>query len=81
MGFMHELNCLLGIKTTAYHPQTDGQTEHINQELKTYIRMFCNHHQNDWDELLPSANTYFSQFIPNKKDQPMCTKCPIYRVG
>ena len=24
--------------------------------------------------------TYFSQFIPNKKDQPMCTKCPIYRV-
>ena len=25
--------------------------------------------------------TYFSQFIPNKKDQPMCTKCPIYRVG
>ena len=23
----------------------------------------------------------FSQFIPNKKDQPMCTKCPIYRVG
>ena len=23
----------------------------------------------------------FSQFIPNKKDQPMCTKGPIYRVG
>ena len=23
----------------------------------------------------------FSQFIPNKKDQLMCTKCPIYRVG
>ena len=57
-GFMHELNCLLGIKTTAstaYHPQTDGQTERVNQELETYIRMFCNHHQNNWDELLPSA--------------------------
>ena len=57
-GFMRELNRLLGIKTmasTAYHPQTDGQMECINQELETYIRMFCNHHQNDWDELLPSA--------------------------
>ena len=35
--FMHELNKLLGIKTaasTAYHPQTDGQTECINQEIE-----------------------------------------------
>ena len=40
MGFMCELNRLLGIKTTAstaYHPQTDRQMEHVNQELKTYI--------------------------------------------
>ena len=56
--FMRELNRLLGIQTsasTSHHPQTDGQTERVNQELETYIRMFCNHHQNDWDELLPSA--------------------------
>ncbi len=56
--FMRELNRLLRIETaalTAYHPQTDGQTEHVNQELETYIRMFCNHHQNDWDDLLPAA--------------------------
>ncbi len=38
-----------------YHLQTDGQTEHVNQELKTFIRMFCNHHQNNWDDLLPAA--------------------------
>jgi hypothetical protein len=33
-GFTHELYKLLGIKlamSTAYHPQTDGQTEHVNR--------------------------------------------------
>jgi transposase InsO family protein len=42
-GFMHELYKLLGIQLatlTAYHPQTNGQTEHINQELEGYLHMF-----------------------------------------
>ena len=41
--FMKELHRLLGIETassTAYHPQTDGQTERVNQELEQYIRVF-----------------------------------------
>jgi transposase InsO family protein len=42
-GFMRELYKLLGIKLatlTAYHPQTDGQTERVNQELEGYLRIF-----------------------------------------
>jgi len=47
-GMMRELNNLLEIQTKlliAYHPQTDGQTERINQELEQYLRVFINHRQ------------------------------------
>jgi hypothetical protein len=50
-GFMKELSCLLGIKLkllTAYHSQTDGQTECMNQKLEQYLRLFVNHQQLDW---------------------------------
>jgi hypothetical protein len=39
----------------AYHPQTNGQTEHFNQELRGYFQIFTNQHQDKWDSLLPSA--------------------------
>jgi len=45
-GLMRELNGLLGIETKlsiAFHPQTDGQTERMNQELEQYLRMFIDH--------------------------------------
>jgi len=43
--FTRELYQLLGIKvatSTAYHPQTDGQMECLNQELEQYICLFIN---------------------------------------
>jgi len=49
---------ILGIKgnlLTAYHPQTDGQTEHINQILEQYLQVFINYQQDDWANLLPLA--------------------------
>ena len=49
--FMCELYATLGIKvaaSTAYHPQTDDQTERVNQEIEQYLRLFINQCQDDW---------------------------------
>ena len=41
--------------STAYHPQTDGQTEHVNQALEQYLRCYINYNLSNWLDLLPSA--------------------------
>jgi hypothetical protein len=46
LKFMKELCNALGIErnlSMAYHPQMDGQTERINQEIETYLRSFINY--------------------------------------
>ena len=41
--------------STAFHPETDGSTERVNQEVKTYLRTFCSYSQEDWAPLTPLA--------------------------
>jgi len=63
---MKELNNLLGIQTklsTAYHPQTDGQTERINQELEQYLRVFIDHRQEQWLDWLGTAEFAYNNKI------------------
>jgi hypothetical protein len=65
-GFMKELYSLLGIQgnpSTAYHPQTDGQTERTNREVKKYLRMFVNHQQDDWVDWLPLAEFAYNNTV------------------
>ena len=60
-----ELNRMLGIKTKlsmAFHSQTDGQTERMNQELEQYFWFFIEHRQKDWPEWLAAA-----EFVVNNK--------------
>ena len=62
---MRELNRILGIKSkllTAFYPQTDGQTERVNQELEQYLRMFIDHRQKQWPDWLGTA-----EFVYNNK--------------
>src|SRR6267142_2839238 len=39
--------------STAYHPQTDGQSEKTNQQVETALQIYCNYQQNDWAKWLP----------------------------
>ena len=41
--------------STAYHPQTNRQTECVNQEIKTYLHIFCTNQPRSWPDLLPTA--------------------------
>jgi transposase InsO family protein len=53
--FFKELCAQLEIKqnmSSAYHPQTDGQSERTNQMVETILRIFCNHQQDNWADWL-----------------------------
>ena len=41
--------------STAYHSQTDGQTERINQEIEMFLRHYVNYQQNNWTEWLAAT--------------------------
>jgi hypothetical protein len=40
---------------SAYHPQTDGQTEVVNISLGNLLRGLVTEHHNQWDQILPQA--------------------------
>ena len=56
--FWSSLCYFLGIKqrlSTAFHPQTHGQTKQENSTIEAYLKAFINFEQNDWARLLPMA--------------------------
>jgi len=86
--FFTDLYNYLGIKksmSTTYHPQSDIQTETINQDIESYLKSYCNYEQNDWDAMLSIAEyaynnskhsaTKISPFYTNYEFEPQ-TKSP-----
>jgi len=72
-SFTKELYRLLGIQmssSTAWHLQTDGQMECVNQELDQFLRLFVNEQQNDWYDLLPIVEFQHNNHVHSTTQQP-----------
>lgn len=70
--FCHLLACKRRL-STAFHPQTDGQTERQNQNLEHYLRAFCHKDQLDWLYKLPLA-----EFTYNTAKHSATGETPAY---
>ena len=74
--FMQELCKVLGIHqniSTAYHPRTDGQSEHSNQWLEQYLHFWVNERQDDWVQRLPIA-----EFVHNNWPSETTHESPFH---
>jgi hypothetical protein len=91
--FLKNLYSLLGIEphfSTAYHPQSDGQTECVNQNLEQYLRLYINKRQSNWVDLLPLAefaynnatheSTGMTPFYANYGYHPAMNGAPIQGI-
>jgi len=74
--FWSDLMFLLIVRralSTAYHPQTDGQTERLNSVLEQYLRAYINLSQDDWVDYLPLA-----EFAYNNSQQASTGHTPFF---
>jgi len=58
---------------TTYHPQTDGQSKQMNQTVETYLRHYINMNQNNWVQLLLTA-----QFAYNNTQNETTEETPFW---
>lgn len=49
--------------SSAYQPQTDGQTERTNQSLEHYLRVHCDYNQRNWSKLLGQASFAYNNTV------------------
>uniref|UniRef100_A0A0W0FX52 Putative reverse transcriptase-rnase h-integrase n=1 Tax=Moniliophthora roreri TaxID=221103 RepID=A0A0W0FX52_MONRR len=70
MGKLLEIKQLL---STTYHPQMDGETERVNQEVEIFLRFFCTKEQTKWKELL-----HFAKFAHNSQTHSITKNSPFY---
>src|SRR5262249_44047757 len=59
--------------STAFHPQTDGQTERVNQVLEQYLRVFSAYQQDNWQDLLA-----YAEFSYNNATHTSIGKSPFF---
>lgn len=55
--------------SSAFHPQTDGQTERQNQTLEHYLRCFCSEQGEEWLDILPVAEFAYNNTVHSSTGQ------------
>ncbi|MBW0492957.1 hypothetical protein O181_032672 [Austropuccinia psidii MF-1] len=61
--------------STAFHPETDGQTERVNHILEQYLWMYVSYHQDDWHTWLPLA-----EFVYNNAEHSSTKQSPSFTI-
>lgn len=61
-GLLDKINVKLR-PSSAYHPQTDGQTEVMNKKIEEILRCFVNHNQSNWDLYLANVEVAYNHSI------------------
>ena len=61
--------------STAFHPQTDGQTERFNVVMEQYLRSYLNYLQDDWSSWLPMA-----EFTANNQTSETTLSSPFFTL-
>ena len=77
-NFQKELGRILGYElalSSAYHPQTDGETERVNQEIETYLRIYCGENPSSWANNIPMA-----EFVHNIRPHSTTGKFPFQLI-
>jgi len=70
-NFWRSLFQICGVKlnfSTAYHPQTDGQTERVNKIIADLLRQYCRNHQQEWSEHLAICEFYYNNAKSSSTD-------------
>jgi len=59
--------------STAFHPETHGQTERVNCIMQQYLRSYVNYQQDGWCQSLPMA-----EFMGNNHEAETASTCPFF---
>ncbi len=70
-SFFKKLNVNISL-TSSYHPQSNGQTERLNQELTRFLRTYCQQNQADWSKYL-----MWAEYAQNSLQKPATGLTPF----
>lgn len=68
---------ITALRTSPYHPQTDGLVERFYQTLKSMVRKFVMDQGQDWDKWLPWSCLHTGKYLRPRPDSPPLSPCRL----